>query len=79
MFIENLENYEQYIHCLYWAYASIGTVAYGDLIPVAPLEKIYAMVAMIIAKVFSAFFCAEAANVFSSVHLAFTEYIIKKR
>ena len=43
------------------------------------MEKVYGMVAMILAKVFTAFIHAEAANVVSQVHLAFTEYIIRKK
>ena len=46
----------------------MGTVAYGDIIPVTPAEKLYGILAMIIAKVFTAFIYAEAANVISSVH-----------
>ena len=46
----------------------MGLVAYGDIIPVAPFEKIYCILSMIIAKVFTAFICAEAANLVSSVH-----------
>ena len=46
----------------------MGTVAYGDIIPVAAAEKVYGIIAMIIAKVFTAFIYAEAANVVSSVH-----------
>ena len=66
--IEHLEIYEQYVNCLYWAYATLGTVAYGDIIPVAPCEKIYGIIWMILSKVFTAFIYAEAANVVSSVH-----------
>ena len=57
----------------------MGLVAYGDIIPVAPAEKVYGIFAMIIAKVFTAFIYAEAANVMSSIHQSFTEYILKKK
>ena len=48
------------MHSLYWAYATCGIVAYGDIIPVTPFEKIFAILAMLAAKVFSAFIYAEA-------------------
>ena len=46
----------------------MGTVAYGDIIPVAPAEIIFGLFSMILAKVFTAFIYAEAANVVNSVH-----------
>jgi hyperpolarization activated cyclic nucleotide-gated potassium channel 2 len=70
--------FDQYIHSLYWAYATCGTVAYGDIIPVTPVEKIYGFVVMIIAKIFVAFIYAEAATVVANSHADFTNYINKK-
>ena len=64
---------------MYWAYATCGTVAYGDIIPVTPVEKIYAFVIMIVAKVFTAFIYAEAASVVSSYHSAYTKHTQKKQ
>ena len=64
---------------MYWAYATCGTVAYGDIIPVTPAEKIYAFVIMIVAKVFTAFIYAEAASVVSSYHSAYTKHTQKKK
>ena len=57
----------------------MGTVAYGDIIPVTIAEKTYGIIAMIIAKVYTAFIYAEAANVVSSFHSSFTEYVLKKK
>ena len=42
-------------------------------------EKIFSMVAMLIAGVFAAFVYAESANVVSSFHASFTEYVLKKK
>ena len=64
---------------MYWAYATCGTVAYGDIIPVTPVEKIYAFVIMITAKVFGAFIIAEAASLVSSYHSAYTKHTQKKK
>jgi hyperpolarization activated cyclic nucleotide-gated potassium channel 2 len=69
---------EQYVHSLYWAYATCGTVAYGDIIPVTPVEKMYGFFVMILAKIFVAFIYAEAATVVANSHAAFTNYINKK-
>jgi hypothetical protein len=70
--------FDQYIHSLYWAYATCGTVAYGDIIPVTPAEKLYGFIVMIIAKIFVAFIYAEAATVVASSHAAYTAHINKK-
>jgi hypothetical protein len=53
-------------------------VAYGDIIPVTPVEKIYGFLVMIIAKIFVAFIYAEAATVVASSHADYTAYINKK-
>ena len=53
---------------MYWAFACCGTVAYGDIIPVTPAEKIFGIFAMLAAKVFTAFIYAEATNVVSAYH-----------
>jgi hypothetical protein len=50
-------------------------VAYGDIIPVTPAEKIYGFFVMIIAKIFVAFIYAEAASVVSNYHSAYTAHI----
>ena len=66
---------EQYIHSLHWAYATCGTVAYGDIIPVTPAEKLYGFLIMIFAKIFTAFIYAEAASVVSNYHAAYTTHV----
>ena len=69
---------DQYIHSLYWAYATCGTVAYGDIIPVTPTEKIYGFIVMIIAKIFVAFIYAESASLVSGANVARNQYEQKK-
>ena len=70
--------FDAYVNCLYWAYACWGTVAYGDIIPVTPAEKLYVFLIMIIAKIFTAFIYAEAASVVSNYHAAATEHNNRK-
>ena len=51
---------------LYWAYATCGTVAYGDMIPVTNAEKIFDIIAMLLIKIWTAFLYAEAAKMMSN-------------
>lgn len=60
---------------LYFAYATCGTVAYGDLYPITPTERIYTFVIMIVAKFFTAFIYAEAAYVVTNSHAPYTEHL----
>ena len=40
---------------MYWGYSITGTGAYGDIVAITALEKIFNMVIMILSKVFVAF------------------------
>jgi hypothetical protein len=66
---------QQYIHTLYWAYATAGTIAYGDIIPVTYAEKMFALVIMIAAKILAAFVYAEATSVVSDSHAPYNKHI----
>jgi len=41
---------EQYVTSLYWAFTTMITVGYGDVVPVTINERLYCMVAMLIAS-----------------------------
>ncbi|CAG9311955.1 unnamed protein product [Blepharisma stoltei] len=47
--IENSSPFDKYITSLYWAFTTMTTVGYGDIVPKTLPEKIYAMFAMIVA------------------------------
>ena len=75
----DMASIDQYIHTLYWAYATAGTIAYGDLIPVTAAEKIYAFVIMIMAKILAAFVYAEATSAVSDSHEPYNKHILKEK
>lgn len=45
----------RYILCTFWAFATLSTVAYGDITPMNPLEIFFAEIAMIVAVFLVAF------------------------
>ena len=46
--LEDRPNDEKYIAALYWAFATMTTVGYGDIYPISINEKLFAMAAMLV-------------------------------
>lgn len=47
--VTNKSTFDQYVTALYWAFTTMTTVGYGDIIPFTINEKVFAMVTMILA------------------------------
>jgi hyperpolarization activated cyclic nucleotide-gated potassium channel 2 len=47
--IQDSTTFDKYIISLYWAFTTMTTVGYGDVVPFTMSEKIYAMFSMLIA------------------------------
>ena len=47
--IQDFTNYEKYITWVYFSFTTITTVGYGDIYPKKKLEKVYGMLAMLVA------------------------------
>jgi Ion channel len=50
-----MSKWDQFMLAMYWSFATMTTVAYGDITPMNPIEIQVAQVAMIFAVFFFAF------------------------
>jgi len=70
----------EYLAALYWAMTTMTTVGYGDVIPQTDVERIYAMVAMVIGGSFYGYVIGSISSMVSNRdvnHAAYTERMDK--
>jgi len=75
--LQDKSNYERYITSLYFSFTTITTVGYGDISPVTNLEKIYTMMAMLIACGFFAYIVGSIGSIVSKSNIMVSEFRVK--
>jgi voltage-gated potassium channel len=61
----SLDLKDNYVNALYWSITTVTTVGYGDVTPVNMLEKIYAMVTMLVGLGIFGFFIGSITSILS--------------
>ena len=69
----------RYATFIYWALQVASSGAYGDISAIAPSEKVFEVLALLLFRVYFAFIAAEAANIVSTGYSAYAENLEKVR
>ncbi|CAI2366607.1 unnamed protein product [Moneuplotes crassus] len=75
--IQDLTLYEKYITCVYFSFTTITTVGYGDISPNTNLEKIYGMLAMLIACGFFAYIVGSIGSIVNKSNIMVSEFRLR--
>ena len=75
--IQDATNYDKYVTALYFSFTTITTVGYGDISPVTNLEKIYVMIAMLIACGFFAYIVGSIGSIVNKSNIMVSEFRLK--
>lgn len=75
--IQDMSNEEKYITCVYFSFTTITTVGYGDIAPVTNLEKIYGMLAMLVACGFFAYIVGSIGSIVNKSNIMVNEFRLK--
>jgi len=63
----------RYATFIYWALQVASSGAYGDISAIAPAEKVFEVLALLLFRVYFAFVAAEAANIVSTGYSTYAE------
>lgn len=75
--VTNVENADwniRYIYSIYWAITTMVTVGYGDVVPITPIEKVYAIICMLLACGIFGYIMNRIGSIFSSFEENSFEY-----
>ena len=72
--IQNKPTTDKYITSLYWAFTTMTTVGYGDILPFTISEKLYAMFSMIVACGVFAYTVGSIGSLVSKQNAVHNEY-----
>ena len=64
----------RYIYSIYWAITTMVTVGYGDISPITPTEKLYALFCMLLACGIFGYIMNRIGSIFSSFEENSIEY-----
>ncbi|GLE08981.1 hypothetical protein PINS_up020456 [Pythium insidiosum] len=65
---------EIYVAALYWAFTMMTTVGFGDIVPITTLERMYAILAMVISAGTYAYVIASMSSIVSLMNLQHARY-----